>query len=121
MRRATRAGPMGAPWVYYIYIYICILAIAYCVFYTYIYICILAIGYCLLLIHIHVYIAYCLCLHMTVLLSGCCCFSAVYSALLSAVYWAPRLLSQPLAGASPGAETVDGVPSRQLRAATARQ
>ena len=22
MRRATRAGPMGAPWVYYIYIYV---------------------------------------------------------------------------------------------------
>ena len=33
----------------------------------------------------------------------------------------PRLLSQPLAGAPPGAETVDGVPSRQLKAAPARQ
>ena len=58
MRRATRAGPMGAPWVYYIYMYIgyCLLRVLYIYMY---------IGYWLLPItysYTCIYIAYCLCI-----------------------------------------------------------
>ena len=88
MRRATRAGPMGAPWVYYIYVY-WLLPIAYSIYMyigywllpiTYSYTCI----YCLLLMHTHD-------------------SANVWLVLLSVVYWAPRLLSQPLPGAPEGA------------------
>ena len=69
---------------------------------------------------IHIHVTYCLLLiayHILPTHDS----ATVWLLLLSAVYWAPRLLSQPLARPPPGAETVDGVPSRQLKAEHCRQ
>ena len=59
MRRATRAGPMGAPWVYYINMYIgyCLLRVLHIYIYVYwllaiaYYLFIYMYIYCLLLMH----------------------------------------------------------------------